>query len=147
MMEYFKMMIAAVICISLVCGILPKEGAGKYAGFAAGLIIVFIIISPVFKLTSQHDDLHLSELETEELNVEGGSYIMDAFENTLALRIQEKLESETDIRFDVAVTGKADAEGNVIGVELVEIEPFSAQYAQITADYVGIGIDEVVEHP
>ena len=63
MADYLKMVIAAVICVSLICGILPREGAGKYAGFAAGLIVIAIVVSPLFKLSGSLN-LQLSDIET-----------------------------------------------------------------------------------
>ena len=81
MADYLKMVIAAVICVSLVCGILPREGAGKYAGFAAGLIVIAIVVSPLFKL-SDTLNLQLSDIETQELSVKGASYLMEKKKKT-----------------------------------------------------------------
>ena len=144
MADYLKMVIAAVICVSLVCGVLPKEGAGKYAGFAAGLIVIAIVVSPLFKLSGDWN-LHLSDIQTEELAVKGEAYLMDEFEKTLAERIAEKLKTETGFTFDVTVWGETDKDGNVAGITSVEIAPYSAQYAKTAADYIGIAQDRVVE--
>ena len=144
MTGYLKMVIAAVICVSLICGVLPKDGAGKYAGFAAGLIIIAIVVSPLFQLAGEWSP-GLSAVETQELELAGESYLMDEFEKTLAQRVKEKLLDDTGMDFEVTVFGKTDSEGNVAGIESVEIAPYSAQYARIVADYIGIAQDRVVE--
>lgn len=144
MADYLKMVIAAVICVSLVCGILPREGAGKYAGFAAGLIVIAIVVSPLFKL-SDTLNLQLSDIETQELSVKGASYLMDEFEKTLSVRIAEKLKTETGRSFQVTVEGKTDETGEITGVTRVGLSPYSADFAKIVAEYIDISQDKVVE--
>lgn len=140
----FKMMIAAVICVSLICGILPKEGAGKYAGFAAGLVVVAVIISSFCKL-SDEQKLPLADLSIETLTFRGETYLTEEFEKTLAERIAEKLKTETGFTFDVAVLAEVKQDANAIHTTSVEIAPYSAQYARLVADYIGIAQDRVVE--
>lgn len=144
MADYLKMVIAAVICVSLVCGILPREGAGKYAGFAAGLIVIAIVVSPLFKLSGTLN-LQLSDIETQELSVKGASYLMDKFEKTLSVRIAEKLKTETGRSFQVTVEGKTDETGEITGVTRVGLSPYSADFAKIVAEYIDISQDKVVE--
>ncbi len=144
MADYLKMVIAAVICVSLVCGILPREGAGKYAGFAAGLIVIAIVVSPLFKLSGTLN-LQLSDIETQELSVKGASYLMDEFEKTLSVRIAEKLKTETGRSFQVTVKGKTDETGEITGVTRVGLSPYSADFAKIVAEYIDISQDKVVE--
>lgn len=144
MADYLKMVIAAVICVSLVCGILPREGAGKYAGFAAGLIVIAIVVSPLFKLSGTLN-LQLSDIETQELSVKGASYLMDEFEKTLSVRIAEKLKTETGRSFQVTVEGKTDETGEITGVTRVGLSPYSADFAKIVAEYIDISQDKVVE--
>lgn len=144
MADYLKMVIAAVICVSLVCGILPREGAGKYAGFAAGLIVIAIVVSPLFKLSGTLN-LQLSDIETQKLSVKGASYLMDEFEKTLSVRIAEKLKTETGRSFQVTVKGKTDETGEITGVARVGLSPYSADFAKIVAEYIDISQDKVVE--
>lgn len=144
MADYLKMVIAAVICVSLICGILPREGAGKYAGFAAGLIVIAIVVSPLFKLSGSLN-LQLSDIETQELSVKGASYLMDEFEKTLSVRIAEKLKTETGRSFQVTVEGKTDETGEITGVARVGLSPYSADFAKIVAEYIDISQDKVVE--
>ena len=144
MADYLKMVIAAVICVSLVCGILPRDGAGKYAGFAAGLIVIAIVVSPLFKLSGTLN-LQLSDIETQELPVKGASYLMDEFEKTLSVRIAEKLKTETGRSFQVTVEGKTDETGEITGVARVGLSPYSADFAKIVAEYIDISQDKVVE--
>ena len=144
MADYLKMVIAAVICVSLVCGILPREGAGKYAGFAAGLIVIAIVVSPLFKLSGTLN-FQLSDIETQELSVKGASYLMDEFEKTLSVRIAEKLKTETGRSFQVTVEGKTDETGESTGVARVGLSPYSADFAKIVAEYIDISQDKVVE--
>lgn len=144
MADYLKMVIAAVICVSLVCGILPREGAGKYAGFAAGLIVIAIVVSPLFKLSGTLN-LQLSDIETQKLSVKGASYLMDEFEKTLSVRIAEKLKTETGRSFQVTVEGKTDETGEITGVTRVGLSPYSADFAKIVAEYIDISQDKVVE--
>ena len=144
MADYLKMVIAAVICVSLICGILPREGAGKYAGFAAGLIVIAIVVSPLFKLSGTLN-LQLSDIETQELSVKGASYLMDEFEKTLSVRIAEKLKTETGRSFQVTVEGKTDENGEITGVTRVGLSPYSADFAKIVAEYIDVSQDKVVE--
>ena len=144
MADYLKMVIAAVICVSLVCGILPREGAGKYAGFAARLIVIAIVVSPLFKLSGTLN-LQLSDIETQKLSVKGASYLMDEFEKTLSVRIAEKLKTETGRSFQVTVEGKTDETGEITGVTRVGLSPYSADFAKIVAEYIDISQDKVVE--
>ncbi len=144
MADYLKMVIAAVICVSLVCGILPRDGAGKYAGFAAGLIVIAIVVSPLFKLSGTLN-LQLSDIETQELSVKGASYLMGEFEQTLSVRIAEKLKTETGRSFQVTVEGKTDETGEITGVARVGLSPYSADFAKIVAEYIDISQDKVVE--
>lgn len=144
MADYLKMVIAAVICVSLVCGILPREGAGKYAGFAAGLIVIAIVVSPLFKLSGTLN-LQLSDIETQKLSVKGASYLMDEFEKTLSVCIAEKLKTETGRSFQVTVEGKTDETGEITGVARVGLSPYSADFAKIVAEYIDISQDKVVE--
>ena len=144
MADYLKMVIAAVICVSLFCGILPRDGAGKYAGFAAGLIVIAIVVSPLFKLSGTLN-LQLSDIETQELSVKGASYLMDEFEKTLSVRIAEKLKTETGRSFQVTVEGKTDETGEITGVARVGLSPYSADFAKIVAEYIDISQDKVVE--
>ena len=144
MADYLKMVIAAVICVSLVCGILPRDGAGKYAGFAAGLIVIAIVVSPLFKLSGTLN-LQLSDIETQELSVKGASYLMGEFEKTLSVRIAEKLKTETGRSFQVTVEGKTDETGEITGVARVGLSPYSADFAKIVAEYIDISQDKVVE--
>lgn len=144
MSESIRTVLATVFCVSLLCGILPKEGAGKYAGFAAGLVVVTVILSPLFSLADLRP-VSFSGIRTEELEVKSARYIMDAFEKNLAERVKTALYEKTGEEFAVTVWAQTDEDGGVTGVSQAEISPYSAAYAAFVAELLGISENRVVE--
>lgn len=144
MADYLKTVIGAVILISFLVSVLPKEGTGKYAHFAAGLLVLAVVLLPLFRLTARWD-VTLSEIPTKSIKTSESTYLMDEFEKNLSFKISEKMKAETGIAFDVTVFAKTDKDGSITGVERVEITPFSNKYAETVSAYVGITVSKVEE--
>ena len=140
MSEYLKTIVSAIMLVSLICSILPKESGGKMVSFSVGLIIILLTVSPTLKFVKS-DIYKFSDIKTEELIVKPQGYLMDEFEKNLALKIKENLNSNTD----VTVYGKTDREGNVAGVEKVKIYPYKEDVAEKISNLLEIEKAKVVE--
>ena len=140
MSEYLKTIVSAIMLVSLICSILPKESGGKMVSFSVGLIIILLTVSPALKFVKS-DIYKFSDIKTEELIIKPKDYIMDEFEKNLALKIKENLNSNTD----VTVYGKTDREGNVAGVEKVKIYPYNEDVAEKISNLLEIEKAKVVE--
>lgn len=144
MTEYLKTVIATVVCVSLICGILPKEGAEKYVGFAVSIIVAVIVVTPFFDFLDKNQ-FSLSDINAEELAVNGAAYLKGEFESVIAEQISEKLKDETGLPFDVAVRVKINEDNSFTEITSVAIAPYSEQYAKAVADYMEIEQNAVVE--
>ena len=140
MSEYLKTVIAVVMFVSLVGAILPKENAGKYVPFVSGLVITAVLLSPIFKIF-KNDAFSLSEIRTENLNARGTNYIMEEFEKTLAQKIEDELSFNTE----VTVYSETNKNGEITGIEKVEISPFSEYTKKQVAELLDIDESKVEE--
>ena len=140
MSEYLKTIVSAIMLVSLICSILPKESSGKMVSFSVGLIIILLTVSPALEFVKS-DIYKFSDIKTEELIIKPKDYIMDEFEKNLALKIKENLNSNTE----VTVYGKTDREGNVEGVEKVKIYPYNDDVAEKISNLLEIEKAKVVE--
>lgn len=141
MSGYFKTVIAAVMFVSLVGAVLPKENAGKYVAFVSGLIVTAILISPVFKILDSVN-FSLNDVNTKELKLGEVNYIMEEFEKNLAEKVEQELNDETK----VTVYAKTDKNGEITGIEKVEIYPYSESAAQKVSELLDIEKNMVVEN-
>lgn len=140
MSGYLKTVIAVVMFVSLVGAILPKENAGKYVTFVSGLIVTAVLISPAFKILDGFS-FSADSLSTKELKLSEVNYIMEEFEKNLAEKIQKQLNDDTS----VIVYAETDKNGEITGVEKVEIYPYSETSAQKIASLLQIDKNRVVE--
>lgn len=144
MNDYIRTILSAVIFISIILSILPKENVGKHVNFTVGLITIAIILLPIFNI-SNNLDLSFSNIKMQALETKETDYLMDEFEKTLSLRVEEKLKNETGISFTVTIHGETDESGAITGVSHAEIMPYSEKYAKIVAEVLGVTVDKVVE--
>ncbi len=140
MSGYLKTVIAVVMFVSLISAILPKENAGKYVTFVSGLIVTAVLISPVFKIFESTNFL-FSDINTKELKLGEVNYIMEEFEKNLAEKIQNELNSDTE----VTVYAKTDKNGEITGIDKVEIYPYSENDAEKISELLSIEKNRVVE--
>ncbi len=144
MTAYLKSVIAVVFCASLLCSLFPKESVGKFASFAAGLVVMTVVLLPLIRL-SKGLAVQFSDIPVEELSVRGEDYLEDEFEKTVASRLGELLKEKTGQTFRVSVRAETDKNGDVCGLDLVEIAPYRAEYALILATELNIAKHKVVE--
>lgn len=140
MSGYLKTVIAVVMFVSLMNGILPKENAGKYVSFVSGIIITIVLLSPVFNIFKD-ESFSLSGIETEILNTEGMNYLMEEFEKNLAQRIESELHEKTK----VTVYSETDENGEITGIERVEISPYTENSANEISSLLNIDKSKVEE--
>lgn len=144
MIAYIKTIIVAVFCISVFSSVLPKDKLGKYAKFIAGILLISVIITP-FAHKINDFSFQLPAYPVEELQMNSKQYIKNEFETTLSVRIVDMLKKETGKSFQVKVDSMLDADGTISGIKKVWISPYSINYAEMVAEYVGITISEVAE--
>ncbi len=140
MSGYLRTVIAVVMFVSLMNGILPKENAGKYVSFVSGLIITVVLLSPIFSIFKD-ESFSLSGIETEILNTEGTNYLMGEFEKNLAQRIESELSGKTK----VTVYSETNENGEITGVEKVEISPYTEKIADEISNLLSIDKSKVEE--
>ncbi len=136
MNTYFKETITALLCIALLSGFLPKEGAGKNVLFCARILVILLILSPVFKLRGV-DTEQLFSFETEQLEMMRADFQQDAFCETLKERIEKELLKKGE-SVTVTVFAKTDEAGNVLGVSGVEVQPYTETIKKEIARILGI---------
>ncbi len=137
MSAYMKSVIATTIFVSVVFSLFGKDGIGKYCNMLAGLIILAVIVMPMKNLIANKNSFAL-DVQVEELTLHGNNYLLDALEETLAEKIEEKLKRETNKSFSVSVMGTCDDEGTLTGIEKIKIRPYTETYAELVASFVGI---------
>ena len=123
MSGYLKTVLTALICISLLSGLLPKEGMGKNVLFCARILAVLLIVSPLLSLRGIDIEQVLS-FDTEEIEMLSADFAADAFCETLQERIKEALQKK-GIRAEVTVFAETDEEGAVVGVSEVNVKPMT----------------------
>lgn len=144
MTAYLKSVIAVVFCAALLCGILPKERAGKITNFAVGIVVLLVIILPLTRLSKRMLP-SLPKLKLQSLEIGGTPYLMDEFEKTAANDVARILQQKTGKNFRVFVESAWNTNGEFVGVMRAEITPYTAEYAQLTAQELGIAQSKVEE--
>lgn len=134
MTEYLKTVVTAVVAVSVITTLLPKDGFSKYVNLLASILVMTVVIAPIFKISPE-----IAELDTESLQIEKTDYISEEFEKNLA----EKIKSELRAKTNTEVTVEVDATYEEI--RSVKIFPYSQEYAEITAQFTGVGEDKVIE--
>lgn len=122
---YLKTVLTALICISLLSGLLPKEGAGKSVLFCARILAVLFILSPLLSLRGMDLEEALS-FDTEEVEMLSTDFAAEAFCDTLQERIQEALQRK-GLRAEVTVFAETDENGAVVGVSQVNVKPMTEE--------------------
>ncbi len=142
MHAYFKSVLALVFFVALLNGIFGKEGAGKYTRFAAGLMVITVILSPLFSLGEVFQDVR-SDIKPEKLEEISAECITETFEEVLSDRTAEEIKRQTGERVNVTVQAALNNDGDVVGVKKAYISPYSTRCAALTAEILGIDISGV----
>ena len=141
MRNYVITLVGAVLSASVICGIFPKEGEGTWVRFAAGLAVACVVFTPLLSISSVPD----IDFAVQDLTVQSNSYLMNAFEKTLAEDIAQHLLVQTGKEILVTVLAQTDQEGAITGVSEVRIFPYNETYATHVASLLQIDVSRVVE--
>lgn len=134
MTEYLKTVVTAVVAVSVITTLLPKDGFSKYVNLLASILVMTVVITPIFKTSPE-----ITELDTESLQLEEIDYISAEFRKNLAEKIKSELHSKTNTEFIVEVDATTEE------IKSVKISPYSQEYAKIAAQFTGVGEDKVIK--
>ena len=142
MEQYVETVVGILLCVGLCSHILPEGGNGKCAKFAAGLLVLYAVCSPLLHIdrwnveTEAFSEQSLSFTETD--------YIEETFEKILAERVMEDLS--VNRKEDVLVRVEAERKnGQITGVSKVFLSPYTQEVAAYISRYLGIDAKKVVE--
>ena len=134
MTQYLKEVVTSVVVVSVITTILPKDGFSKYVSLIASLLVMAIVITPVFNISSE-----IIEPDIETLQIENADYVSLEFEKNLADKIKTELSSKTNKEFLVEVDATYEE------IMSIRIFPYNQEYSKILAEYAGIGEYKVKE--
>ncbi len=135
MTQYLKTVITAVVSVSVLTTLLPKDGFSKYVNILASILVMTVVIAPVFKLSPE-----LRQLDTEELKIVKTDYVSAEFEKNLEEKIKTEMKSKTNIEFTVEVDATTEE------IKSIKIFPYSQEYAKALAQFTGVGEDKVIKN-
>ncbi len=140
--EYIKSVVGILLCVGLCSHIIPEGGNGKCARFAAGLLVLYAVCSPLLHVNRW--EIQTETFSEKALSYEQTDYVAETFESLLSERVAEKLSSEHMGDFLVETKAKLE-EGQITGVESVLISPYTFEAATCISTYLGIHKEQVVE--
>ncbi len=143
MSTYFKTVLAAIFCIGIIEGILPKDGAGKIASFALGIFLLCVLLSPLRDM-EERMTLSIPDFSEDTKQIDADGYLMDTFEETLAKRVEEEIKKQTGKALSVTIFADADEKMSVT-VTRAEISLYNEENAKRVAAILGITKEKVVE--
>ena len=144
MSEYVKTLVYAVVCTGVVFSLLPKEGAEQYARFSAGLMVLWLVLSPVLA-NGTFPDVSLESVPLKPLITEEHSYVKAAFETELAERIGQEVLGQTGYSCECKVLAETDETGTVCEIKQIEISPYNETIGQTVSKLCGISEERIVE--
>ena len=135
MTQYLKTVVTAVVAVSVITTLLPKDGFSKYVNLLASILVMTIIISPVFKWTPE-----ITNADVITMNLESADYYLETeFQKNLAKKIRQELQDKTGKEFIVEVDATTDE------IKTVKISPYNDAYAHIVTEFLSVGKDKVIE--
>lgn len=134
MTQYLKTVVTAVIAVSVITSLLPKDGFSKYINLLSSIIILAVLCIPILEFQPQ-----ITGFDVQELEIESNTYLQDEFARQLAEKIKAELKAKTNLNFQVEIYATTEE------IHEIKIGPFSPEYAKIVADYVGIEEGKVRE--
>ena len=81
---------------SFSANIFPEKRYIKYIKFFAGILLILIVLSPVFKITKK--DINVDRIITENINIDAKNQLdtrLNDFEKKIEERLSEKYGNET----------------------------------------------------
>lgn len=142
MKQYIETVVCVLLCVGLCSHILPENGDGKCARFAAGLLVLYAVCSPLLHMNRL--GIQIVPFSEQTLACTETDYVADTFEELLAERVTEKLTAEQLGEFAVKTEAEIKS-GQVTGVATVRISPYKQNAAACISEYLGIEEEKVVE--
>lgn len=141
MSEYIKTVIITVLSVSVISCLFPKNSFGKFANIIASIIVMAVLLMPVAKLGGGNFNFDTlpEDLPTNSENI----YLKSEFEQELAHKLKQELYEKTGKEFSVEI--KASVTQESVSIEKAKIFPYTTEYAEICASYLGIEEDRVVQ--
>lgn len=133
MTHYLKTIVTVVVGVSAIMTLLPKDGFSKYVNLLSGILVMAVVIMPVFNL-----EFEIEEFDTEAMEYIDTDYVAEEFRKNLAEKIKTELRTKTGIEFFVEVYATTEE------IEYIKISPYNEEYAQIAAQFTGVGEDKVI---
>lgn len=135
MTQYLKTVVTAVVAVSVITTLLPKDGFSKYVNLLASILVMTVVISPVFKWTPE-----ITNADVITMNIESPDYYLETeFQKNLAEKIKHELKNRTGKEFIVEVDATTDE------IKTVKISPYNDAYAHIVTEFLSVGKDKVIE--
>ncbi len=142
MAEYVETVVGILLCVGLCSHLLPEDGNGKCAQFAAGLLVLYVVCSPLLHIGRW--EIQTETFSEQTLSFAEADYVADTFEKLLAERVKEQLSLEQ--MGDFLVEAEAEQEnGQITGVAEIFISPYTQEVATYISSYLGIDVEKVVE--
>lgn len=85
-----------MLVITIITNIFPEKRYIKYIKFFAGILLILIVLSPVFKITKK--DINVDRIITENINIDAKNQLdirLNDFEKKIEERLSEKYGNET----------------------------------------------------
>lgn len=93
---YIKNICIFMLVITIITNIFPEKRYIKYIKFFAGMLLILIVLSPVFKVTKK--DIDVDRIIKENLNTDAQNQLdtqLNNFEKKIEERLSEKYGNET----------------------------------------------------
>lgn len=135
MTQYLKTVVTAVVAVSVITTLLPKDGFSKYVNLLASILVMTVVISPVFKWSPEITNTDIITLDMESAEY----YVETEFQINLAEKIKQELQDKTGKEFLVEVDATIDE------IKTVKISPYNDVYARIVMEFLSVGKDQVIE--
>ncbi len=135
MTQYIKTVVTAVVAVSVITTLLPKDGFSKYVNMLASILVMTVVISPVFKWSPEITSADIITLDMESPEY----YVETEFQKNLAKKIKQELRDKTGKEFIVEVDATTEE------IKTVRISPYNDVYARIVTEFLSVGKDKVIE--
>ena len=94
--SYIKNICIFMLVITIITNIFPERRYIKYIKFFAGILLILIDLSPVFKITKKN--INVDRIITENINIDAKNQLdtrLNDFEKKIEERLSEKYGNET----------------------------------------------------
>lgn len=135
MTQYLKTVVTAVVAVSVITNLLPKDGFSKYVNLLASILVITVVITPMFKWSPDITNTDIITMNTESPDY----YVETEFQKNLAKKIRQELQDKTGKEFIVEVDATTDE------IKTVKISPYNDAYAHIVTEFLSVGKDKVIE--